>query len=183
MEVSWIDIINDDAGADQDADHIVLPPQFSVEVKSNPSLRREITHRFDEDNPEQIIRTERTYEIVNIKKKISNAAIQRKKQWVKFGSCKNQPKGIRYVVFTAWNCQCLVVSMIRMFHPLHPFASVAFIGELERGVTNQREGHFPFMWNGKNMVKKVRLFGIKYFVWFANGCFLCFSLRSEGASG
>jgi len=27
-------------------------------------------------------------------------------------------------------------------------------GELERGVTNQRDGHFPFKWKGKNMVKR-----------------------------
>ena len=115
---SWVDIINDDTTIDHDADHIVLPAKNDVELKG-PNVRREISYRFDDDNPDKIIRTERTYELVNTKKKISNASVLRKKQWVKFGQCKAVRKG-----------------------------------ELERGVTNQREGNFPFLWNGKNMMKK-----------------------------
>lgn len=114
---SWLDIIKDDRGADDDVDHILLPPPNDVVLKGH--LRREISYKFDEENPEMIIRKERTYEMVNTKKKISNAAVQRKKNWVKFGVCKNTPKG-----------------------------------ELERGVTNQRDGNFPFLWTGKNMMKK-----------------------------
>merc|ERR1719410_1767256 len=66
-----------------------------------------------------VIRTERTFEVVNIKKKISKAAIERKKHWVKFGEPKHVPKG-----------------------------------ELERGVTNQRDGNFLFKWNGRGMQRR-----------------------------
>ena len=113
---SWIDIINAGQADDVDANHIVLPLPARVELKTN--IFREITYRVD-DNPDAFIRTERTFELVNTTKKISNAAIRRQEKWIKFGACNNTPKG-----------------------------------SLERGVTNQRDGNFPFMWNGKNMQKK-----------------------------
>jgi len=113
---SWLDIIENDQEGDDD--RVELPAPATVELKQN--VYREISYRVDEENPDAFIRTERTYEVVDTKKRISNAAIRRKQRWVKFGACKNTPKG-----------------------------------QLERGVTNQREGNFPFLWNGKNMQKKV----------------------------
>jgi len=111
--VDWLTLIDEEEG-DFDADHIQLPEPVTVELKTN--IFREISYRVDVDNPDAFIRSERTYELVTTKKKTSNAAIRRKQQWVKFGACKNVPKG-----------------------------------NLERGVTNQRDGNFPFLWNGKNM--------------------------------
>jgi len=113
----WLDIINDD---NDDGEHLVLPPPQIVDANAiGGSLQKEISYRFDENNPENIIRTERLFEIVNTKKKISNAAINRKKHWVKFGQCGHVQRGV-----------------------------------IERGVTNQRDGNFPFLFNGKNMQKK-----------------------------
>jgi len=117
---SWNDIINAPV-TELDPDIIVLPAPNDVELEGATNLRREISYKYDEENPEMIIRTECTYEIVNIKKKISTEAIRRKERWTKFGAVKDVPKGT-----------------------------------LERGVTNQREGHFPFLWNGIKMMKKVR---------------------------
>jgi len=117
--MDWLDIINDDqAGDNFDANHIELPAPITVELKTN--IFREIRYTVDEENKDAFIRTERTFEVVNTKKKISNAAIRRKQQWVKFGKPKDTPKG-----------------------------------QDERGTTNRRDGNFPFLWNGKNMQKKV----------------------------
>lgn len=87
----WLDIINDENEADDGA--LILPqPQF-VDVNANGSIQKEISYRFDDMNPENVIRTERIFEVVDTKKKVSNAAILRKKTWKKFGECKNTPKG------------------------------------------------------------------------------------------
>eukprot|EP01084_Bolivina_argentea_P177033 306225_1 len=112
MSEDWLDIINDDNAADQDADHIVLPPPQTEDIDKNGTIQKEISYRFDDTNLENIIRTERIFEIVNTKKRVSNAAINRRKYWIKFGECKDTPKG-----------------------------------KTERGVTNQRDGNFPFQWN------------------------------------
>ena len=113
----WLDIINDENEHDDGA--LILPqPQF-VDVNATGTVQKEISYRFDDMNPENVIRTERIFEVVNTKKKVSNAAIQRRRTWKKFGECKNTPKG-----------------------------------ELERGVTNQRDGNFLFGWNGKGMQRK-----------------------------
>eukprot|EP01083_Nonionella_stella_P166736 558342_1 len=117
----WLDIINDDNNADQDGDRIVLPQPQIIDLPTTQNIQKEISYRFDENNPENIIRTERIFQIVNTQKRVSNASIQRKKHWVKFGECKSVAKGT-----------------------------------FERGVTNQREGNFPFLWNGKNMQPKAK---------------------------
>merc|ERR1712048_1317049 len=96
----------------------ILPPSQYVDVNADGTVQMEISYAFD-DMTEDVIRTERIFEVVNIKKKVSNAAIQRKKNWQKFGEVKNVPKG-----------------------------------ELERGVTNQRDGNFLFKWNGRGMQRK-----------------------------
>lgn len=89
---SWIDIINDDA-ADPNDDRIILPQKQQFELNSNGTLIKEVDYKFDDTNPDQVIRTEVKYEMVDVKKKISRSAINRKQNWVKFGACASVPKG------------------------------------------------------------------------------------------
>ena len=89
---SWIDIINDDA-ADPNDDRIQLPPPTVIELNSTGNLIKEIRYRFDENNPDNVIRSETKFEIIDVKKKVSKAAENRSKYWKKFGACSNIPKG------------------------------------------------------------------------------------------
>lgn len=110
---SWIDIINDDA-MDGNDDRIILPQKQQFELNNNGSIIKEVDYKFDDTNPDQVIRIETKYEIVDVKKKISKQAISRKQNWIKFGACSSVPKG-----------------------------------QLERGISTQRDGSFPFDFNGR----------------------------------
>ena len=93
MEIySWIDIINDDA-ADPNDDRIILPPKAIFDLNNSGTIVKEVSYKFDDTNPENVIRTETKYEIVDVKKKVSRAAVNRRQNWVKFGGCANVPKG------------------------------------------------------------------------------------------
>eukprot|EP00484_Ammonia_sp_Unknown_P001272 CAMPEP_0197021176 /NCGR_PEP_ID=MMETSP1384-20130603/2074_1 /TAXON_ID=29189 /ORGANISM="Ammonia sp." /LENGTH=288 /DNA_ID=CAMNT_0042448945 /DNA_START=31 /DNA_END=897 /DNA_ORIENTATION=+ len=88
----WIDIINDET-ADGDSDRLVLPPPQTVDLNAQGNLVKEIKYKFDENDAENIVRTETKYEIIDVKRKISKAAELRQRNWVKFGACKSVPKG------------------------------------------------------------------------------------------
>ena len=88
---SWLDIIAD--AADPNDDRIILPQKQIHELNSNGTMIKEIQYRIDDNNPDSFIRTETKYEIVDVKKKVSRAAENRSKNWIKFGACSNVPKG------------------------------------------------------------------------------------------
>jgi len=114
---SWLDIIDEEESNDHDhdnGDHIELPLPRIIDLNESGTLQKEISYKIDDEHPDKIIVTERIFEIVSTKRKISNSAMNRKKNWVKFGQCKNIQKG-----------------------------------QIERGVTTQREGNFQFIWNDK----------------------------------
>ena len=87
----WTKIIaNDDAN---EGDDIHLPPTEILNIDGNHQT--EISYSWsDENDKTSIIRTERKVEIIEKKKKISKAAINRKQHWRKFGAVKSVSRGI-----------------------------------------------------------------------------------------
>eukprot|EP00486_Rosalina_sp_Unknown_P005004 CAMPEP_0201566906 /NCGR_PEP_ID=MMETSP0190_2-20130828/7056_1 /ASSEMBLY_ACC=CAM_ASM_000263 /TAXON_ID=37353 /ORGANISM="Rosalina sp." /LENGTH=287 /DNA_ID=CAMNT_0047986247 /DNA_START=27 /DNA_END=887 /DNA_ORIENTATION=+ len=97
---NWLDIINEEenktknnnVNRDND-DYIELPEPEIIDLNDDGTLQKEITYEYDENDRTKIYRIERTYYYQNIEQKISQSAINRKKNWKKFGQVANVPKG------------------------------------------------------------------------------------------
>eukprot|EP01084_Bolivina_argentea_P019395 36069_1 len=97
MSKPWTDYLdeyNNDHEISDDDTIIELPQAEIIDLNESGTLQKEISYRFDENDPEKIIRTERIFQIITTSKKLSNAAITRKKDWIKFGQCKHIKKGV-----------------------------------------------------------------------------------------
>ena len=64
---SWIDIINDDA-ADGTDDRIILPQKQQFDLDSKGTMIKEVEYKFDDTNPDQVIRTETKYDFFDPEK-------------------------------------------------------------------------------------------------------------------
>eukprot|EP00486_Rosalina_sp_Unknown_P004323 CAMPEP_0201563644 /NCGR_PEP_ID=MMETSP0190_2-20130828/785_1 /ASSEMBLY_ACC=CAM_ASM_000263 /TAXON_ID=37353 /ORGANISM="Rosalina sp." /LENGTH=141 /DNA_ID=CAMNT_0047978683 /DNA_START=43 /DNA_END=465 /DNA_ORIENTATION=- len=77
---------------DQDV-HLELPEPVIIHLNDDGSLRKEITYEYDKDDPNKIYRVERIIQIQDIQLSVSEAAINRKRNWTKFGQVADIPKG------------------------------------------------------------------------------------------
>ena len=87
----WTKII-DNLGGSADDDGFALPQPQIIEQKH---FETEISYQWvDENEQDQVIRTEKRYKIIEMKQKISKQAINRQKLWKKFGQVSNISRGV-----------------------------------------------------------------------------------------
>eukprot|EP01084_Bolivina_argentea_P013827 25906_1 len=89
--LDWEDIIKID---DEGDDVIYLPQPEVTSFDASGQFQKEISYEWEDPNDKtSIIRREKKSQIIEMKKKISTAAISRRTTWKKFGAVSNEPKG------------------------------------------------------------------------------------------
>ena len=89
--MDWEAIIEAEDAADGE-DIIYLPQKEVIALDGN--FQKEISYEWEDPNDKTtVVRREKKIEIIETKKRISRAAKNRKKEWIKFGAVSKEPKG------------------------------------------------------------------------------------------